>query len=188
MYFHISRFQYQHFKLIDIYHSPNGAERVLSLAIPQNADLTCEVGISHRNFDHKAVKLRIRQQLCARRTNGVLGCKHQKRRRQRVTLPVHRYMQLLHSLQQGRLGLAGGAVDLIRQKQICHNSAAFINKATALLVVHGVADDIRRNSIRGELNSACLQSKHLGKGHCCGSFSDAGHILHKHVTACQNRH
>ena len=158
------------------------------MTIPQNVDLALKVGIAHGGLDHKAVHLGAGQHLGTGRTHRVLGGQNHKGIGQIIGLTVHGDTSFFHSLQQGRLGLAGGAVDFIGQQQVGHNCTGFEDELLGLLIVDGVADDIRRHRIGGELDTLGVQTQNFGKGHGCGGLADTGYVLHEDMTRCQNRH
>ena len=101
---------------------------------------------------------------------------------------VHGDVQLLHAFEQCRLGLAGGAVDLVGQKQVRHYRTGLVDEGAAVLIVDRVADDVGGYRIGGELDTPGLQTQHLCKSHGGGGLAHAGHILHQHMSASQHRH
>ena len=84
------------------------------------------------------------QQLGSGRADRVLGSNDQKRRRYRSGHTVYGYAALLHYLQKRRLGLGGGTVDLIRQKNIAHGCAGTVKEAILFPVIYGKACNIGR--------------------------------------------
>src|SRR2546429_7202025 len=50
--------------------------------------------------------------------DGVLGREHEKRLAQKERLSADRHLLLLHRLEQRRLDLGGGAVNLVRERQV----------------------------------------------------------------------
>ena len=71
--------------------------------------------------------------------------------RQRAALDGH--LLLLHRLQQGRLGLGRGAVDLVAQQQVAEDRTAADAELLGLQVKQGVAGDVARHQVRGELDA-----------------------------------
>ena len=105
-----------------------------------------------------------------------------------MSLAVHGDLALLHHLQQRRLGLAGGAVDLVGQQQVGHDCAGLIDKAAALLMVHGETHDVRGQHIRRELDTPVLQTQRTAEGQCGGGLSGTGHVVQQHMAAGEHRH
>ena len=68
-----------------------------------------------------------------------------------VTVP------LLHRLQQRRLGLGRGAVDLVGEQQFGEDRPAGQGEGRGLEVEQIGADDVARHQVRGELDAAELE-------------------------------
>ena len=158
------------------------------MAVPQDVDLTGEVGIAHGQADHEAVQLGLGQELRTCRAHGVLGGDNGKGRRQRVRDTVHCDLALLHHLQQGRLGLAGGTVDLVSQEKIGHNRAGLIYKVTCFLAIQGEAHDVRREDIRRKLDAPVAQTQRPVKGQSCRGLTGARHIIQQHMAPGKQGH
>ena len=128
------------------------------------------------------------QQLRSGRAYWVLRRDDDERIRDGMRLAVDCYLTFLHDLQQCRLRLAGGAVDFVRQQQIAHDRAGLEQQAAALLVVNGKTDDVRRNHVRGELNTAIVDTHRAAERQRQRGFAHARHVLQQNVAAGQNRH
>ena len=133
--FRFRRFLNQRLQLLPVNHRGHPVQGVFRVSVPQNADLAFKIGVAHADLNHEPVHLRRRQHLRSRRTHGVLGRQHHEGLGQLIGLAVHRHVQFFHGFQQGGLGLAGGAVDLVGQKQIRHDRAGLIDEAAAFLVI-----------------------------------------------------
>ena len=73
-----------------------------------------------------------------------------------MRLTGHRDLLLFHDLEEGRLGLWGGAVNLIRQHDMREEGALLKTEYPVSLVVFHQdrgANKIRRHQVRGKLNS-----------------------------------
>ena len=81
------------------------------------------VRIADADPQQEAVELRLRQRIGALQLDGVLRGDHQERLRQRERLPLDRHLRLLHGLQQRRLRLGRGAVDLVGEQQVGEDGA-----------------------------------------------------------------
>ena len=98
--------------------------------------------------------------------------------------PVDGDAAFLHHLQQGRLGLGGGAVDLVGQKEVADRRAGLVLKIAQLLVVDGEAGDVRRHDVGGKLHAVVVQREGLGEGHGQGGLAHAGDVVEEDVTLC----
>ncbi len=133
--------------------------------------------------EHEAVELRLGQLEGAGLLHGILGGDGQKRRRQPERVAADRDPPLLHGLQQGRLHLGRGPVDLVGQQQVGEDRAAVDVERAAGLVENLGADDVGRQQIDGELDSAELQIDRLGQGADQQRFGQARHALQEQVSA-----
>ena len=151
---------------------------IFDLPVPQDLHLALKIRVADGQPHQKAVQLGVGQKLGSRRAYMVFRGDDQKRRGQRMNLPVHRHLPLLHRLQQRRLGLAGGTVDLVSQEQIgAVDDAGHIAEAPALLIVHGKAHNIRGQHIRRELDAVILHPQHPSQGDGQSGLSHTGHVV-----------
>ena len=88
--------------------------RVGSSTVTDDIHLGFKAGIADGQSHQKTVQLGMGQKLSAGCTHMVLGSDDQEGLFQRMYLAIYRHLPLFHSFKQGRLGLGGGAVDLIR--------------------------------------------------------------------------
>ena len=139
-------------------------QRIAGLAVPEDVHLTCKIGIAHLQPHHKAVQLRLRQQLRTGRAYRVLGGNDHEGVGQLVSLAVH------------------------GQQQVGHDRAGLIDEAAALLMVHRKAHDIRGQHIRRELEAPVLQTQRTAEGQRGGGLSGAGHVVQQHMAAGEHRH
>ena len=130
----------------------------------------------------------MRQDLGAGRAHRVLGGDDDEGLGGLAGDPVYGDAALLHHLQQGRLGLGGGAVDLVGQKEIADRRAGLVLKIAQLLVVDGEAGDVRRHDVGGKLHAVVVQREGLGEGHGQGGLAHAGDVVEEDVTLCQQGH
>ncbi len=83
----------------------------------------------------------------------VLSGDHQEGLRQGIRVRIDRDLAFVHGLEQRRLGLGSGAVDLVGQQDVGENRSALELK---LLLDGGVdrnTKNIRRQHVAGELHS-----------------------------------
>jgi hypothetical protein len=83
-----------------------------------------------------------------------LGGDDEKRRIERIRLALDSDLPLLHRLEQRRLGLGRGAVDLVGQEQMGEDRSAPELEAALALIVDRAAGDVARQQVRGELDAA----------------------------------
>ena len=99
-----------------------------------------------------------------------------------------RYAVLLHPLQQRRLRLGCGAVDLVGQHQIGEDRPALeLHRLPAGLVLahHRAADNVPRHQIRGELDARELEMEHVRQRLHQLGLADAGNTLEQNVPTCE---
>ena len=171
-----------------IRHGAHLRKRVGVVALLHQLHLTFPVGVAHAQAQQESVELRRGQELRSGRADGILRRQHEKRLRQRMRLPVDGHAALLHSLQQGRLRLGGGTVDLVRQQQVRHDRARLVGKGSRLLVIDGEAQNVRRHRVRRELHAAGLQPERACEGHSQRRLADAGHVVQQHMALRQHGH
>ena len=95
---------------------------------------------------------------------------------------------LFHRLEQRGLRLARGTVDLVGQQEIGHDRTGLVDEGIDRFIVHRVADDVRGNGVRRELDAAGVEAEDFGKSQGRGRFADAGDVLHEDVALCEDRH
>ena len=167
---------------------PHLRQRVVLLTVAEDIDLTFKIGIAHFQPHHEAVELSLRQELRARRADGVLRGDDGEGHGQRMRHAVHRDLPLLHDLQKRCLRLAGGTVDLVGQQKIRHDRAGLIDEGPAFLAVNGEADNIRGQHVGRELDAAVTQAERAVEGQRSRRFAGAGDVVQQHMTAGDQRH
>lgn len=151
----------------------------------EHAQLGVGGGVADGDAGHEAVPLRLREGVGALHLDRVLGGDHHERARQRVTVAVHGDLALLHRLQQRRLGLGGGAVDLVADDDLREDRPGLELELGLLLVVDAHAGDVRGQQVRGELDAAD-RAVHRSR-QCLGQhrLADPGHVLDEEVALGQ---
>ena len=99
---------------------------------------------------------------------------------------VHRDLPLLHGLQQGGLGAAGGPVELVGQEEVAEHRAGLVLHFACGLVEDGKAGDVGGHDVGGELHPVKLQVQRPREGQGQGGLSHAGDILQQNVALGQN--
>ena len=117
--------------------------------------------------DHEAFQLAVRKQLCAGGTSRVLRSDHDERGLGRISDPIYGDAVFFHDFEQGRLGAAGGAVDLISEEDVAEDGAGMQLRFTAVMVDGHEADDIAGQHVDGKLHATGLQRhcRREGAGH-----------------------
>ena len=111
---------------VQVQHLLHALQRIAALFAADHIGLVRGSGVADGQAHHEPVQLGVGQQLSARGAGGVLCGDDQKGLGHRVRRSVHRDLALLHGLQQGGLGAAGGPVELVRQKEIAQHRPRLI--------------------------------------------------------------
>ena len=120
--------------------------------------------ISDDDLHHEPVDLGLRERIGSLRLDRVLGGHHEERPGNWMTLGADRDLALLHHLEQCRLDLGRGPVDLVREQEVAeHRSELGIERA-AVGAVDTRPDEIARDKIRGELDPPERGVEDVGKG------------------------
>ncbi len=170
-------------------HHRRGLGRLAAGRPVDDGDQLIDAGEGHVDLEHEAVELRLGQRIRALHLERVLGGQHEKRRVQPIYLAADRHGLLLHHLQQGRLGLGGGAVNLVGQHEVGENRA--VPKAERLAPAIAFLEDVRADDVRGhhvgrELNARELQRQRVGQGADELSLAQPGHPLQQDVPPRQH--
>ena len=153
---------------------------------PEQVQLVPGLGIAQAQAQGETVQLGVGQQLGAGGPGRVLGGDDQEGVGDGVGYAVHRHSALLHGLQKGGLGAAGGAVELIGQEQVAKQRAGLVLHLPGGLVVEGEAGEVGGHHIGGKLHPAAAQSQGLGEGGGNGGLAHAGDILQQDVATGQD--
>ena len=145
-------------------------------------DLHHVIGGGERNqrLEQEAVELGLRQRIGPFLFDRVLGRHHQKGPGQGMGLAAEGDPLLLHRLEQGRLGLRGGAVDLVGQDQVGEDRA-FV-ELEVVADQHLGAEDVGRHQVGSELDPPELDIEHPAQGRQELGLAEARHAFQKHVS------
>src|SRR6266496_1755033 len=113
----------------------------------------------------------------------VLSCDYQKRLRQRKTLSINCDLAFVHGLEQRRLGLRGGAVDLVCQQNVSENRAALKFKFLLSGGINRDANDVRGQHVTGELDALKTASEGPRQRMGQSGLTDAGNALNQEMPA-----
>ena len=83
-------------------------------------------------------------------------------------------LAFLHGLQEGGLGLGGGAVDFVGEKEAGEDGAFDEGEFVALQVEDVGAGDVGGHEVGGELDAAEIAAQDAGQGADEEGFGDAG--------------
>ncbi len=124
-------------------------------------------------LEQEAVELRLRQGIGAFHLERVLGRQDEERRIELVALARDRDLLLLHRLEEGRLGLGRGTVDLVGQHEVGEDRSRLeAELPAAILLDQDVgAHDVGRHQVGRELDAVE------------GAVDDLGHGAHEHRLA-----
>ena len=120
-------------------------------------------------LEQEAIELRLGQRVGALHLDRVLRRQHEERRRQRVGLLADRDRLLLHRLEQRRLRLGRGAVDLVGEHDVREDRPVLELEAArrlarrAALDDHVGADDVGGHQVGRELDARERQVQRLGQ-------------------------
>ena len=110
-------------------------------------------GVVDVDLQHEAVELRLRQGVRALVLDRVLRGEHEERSGQRVCLAADRDLALLHRLEEGRLHLRRGAVDLVGEDHVREERAAAQPELAVRLMEDQRPGDVGGKQVRGELDA-----------------------------------
>ena len=90
---------------------------------PHDVELFFLGRVADHDVEHEPVELRFGQRIGPLLLDRVLGRQHEERVGQLVPLAADGHLPLLHRLEQRRLGLGRGAVDLVGQHDVGEDRA-----------------------------------------------------------------
>jgi hypothetical protein len=105
-----------------------------------------------------------------------------------VADPVDRHLHLLHALEQRRLGLGRGPVDLVHEHEVREHRARLELELVVLEVEDAHAGDVRRQQVRRRLHPRELAVEGAGQGLREHRLADAREVLEDHVAFAQHGH
>ena len=156
-------------------------ERVVGAVALEQVELGARARVAHRDPGHEAVALGLGQRVGALHLDGVLRRHDDEGRLQGVGRAVDRDLALLHRLEQRRLGLGGGAVDLVADDDVGEDRAGPELEAAGVLVEDADAGDVARQQVGRELDAAHRRVDGAGEGLGEHRLADAGHVLDEQV-------
>src|SRR3954452_20595529 len=120
--------------------------------------------------------------------DGVLGGDDHERRGQPVGGGVDGDLTLLHGLEEGRLRLRGGAVDLVAEDDVGEDAAGPKLKGAGGPAVDGDAGDIARQEVGRELDAVPRAVDRPGQRLGQAGLADARYVLDQQMTLRYEAH
>ena len=99
-----------------------------------------------------------------------------------MRLLADRHLPLLHHLEQGRLHLGRGAVDLVGEQEVAEHRPELGVELVLAGAVHPRADEVGRHEVRRELDPLEAAADHLGDGLDGQRLREAGDALDQEVS------
>jgi hypothetical protein len=110
-----------------------------------------------------------------------------ERRRQEEGLTLDRHLAFLHRLQERRLGLRRGAVDLVGQQQAREQGSAPELELRRLLVVDERAGQVGGQQVRGELGAREVEPESLRETPGRQGLAESREVLEQHMSLGEDR-
>ena len=105
-----------------------------------------------------------------------------------MRLAIDSHSALFHNLEQGRLRLCAGAVDLIAQQHIAINRTPHKAERAGIAIVHRKARNVRGQCVGRKLHALKVQAQRTGQCQCQRGLAGAGHILEQDMAASVDGH
>ncbi len=162
-------------------------QRMIVFLRGENGDLLVRRHVAERELHRKPVHLRLRQRIRAAKFHRVLRGDDEKQFRQIPAFALDAHLRLAHRFEQGRLRARRGAVDFVRQQDVCEHRAFVKMKLLVALVENGNAQNVRRQQVRRELEPFELRVNGSGQRLGQRRLAGAGKILQQHMAARRER-
>ena len=147
----------------------------------EQSGLGFEVRQGHVDAEQEAVELRLGQGEGAGGEQVVLGGDDHEGRVQAAGDAVDRDLLFAHTLEKGTLDAGAGPVDFVGEDDVAEDRARDELKLAGALMVDGIAGDVGRQEVRGELDAAEGGIDAAGEGGGEAGFPDAGRALDQDV-------
>ena len=152
----------------------------------QDRQLVRPPRVVHQQFHQKPVQLRLGQGVRAFLFDRVLRRHHDERLGQREGLAADGHLPLLHRLQQRRLHLRRGAVDLVGQHQVAEQRPLVRHKLLRLRPVHLRPRQVRRQQVGRELQPLKVHRHRPGQRADRRGLRQPRRTFHQQVPAGQH--
>ena len=155
------------------------------LLLVEDHDLLDRLGIAEPDPQHEPVELRLGQRERALVLDGVLGGDDQERVGHLVGDAVDGRLPLLHALEEARLRLRRGPVDLVGEDDLAHDRAGPELELLGLLVVDRQAGHVGREQVRRELDPPERAAQAAGDRLREDGLAGPRHVLDEEMAAAQ---
>ena len=155
--------------------------------LADNLLLLFERGIVDDHLQHETVHLGLGQRIGSLLLDGVLGGHHEERTGKGKCVAANRHLMFLHSLEQSTLHLGRGTVDFIGQHEVGKHRTVLHLEVFVLLRVDHRTDNVGRQQIGSELNSAEIGIDELCQRLDGQRLCQSGHTFQKDVTVAEER-
>ena len=162
-----------------------GAEAAAMLG--DDAPFGVGVGIVDDQLEQEAVELRLGQRIDALLLDRVLRREDGEARAERVRLAAQRHAPFLHSLQQRRLRLGRGTVDLVGEQQLGEDRSLGQREARRLEVEQVRPQYVARHQVGGELDAPEIEPDRAREGLREQRLGGARRAFEQHVAAGEQR-
>ena len=153
---------------------------------PQHIPFFIDGRIAETDPQHEPVELSLRERVGALVLDRVRSGDHVKGRLERERLTLHRDLTLLHCLEQGRLRLRWGPVDLIGEEESREQRPPTEGELSDTLVIDERAGEVGREQVRRELSPSETEAQGLCERSRSERLAESREILDQHVTTGQN--
>ena len=159
-------------------------------------DASDEDLLEHRTLDagdvdleHEPIELRFGKRIGAFELDRILRRQHEERIGQRPRLAERRHAPFLHRLEQRRLGLGRGAVDLVGQQQVGEDRAGVEHEllAAVALLEDVAAGDVGREQVGRELDAAEVERQQPRQRLDELGLAESGKAFEQHMASSEQR-
>jgi hypothetical protein len=154
--------------------------------VEHHFELRVAAHVAHRQLEQEPVELGLGQRERAGQLHRVLRGQHQERAGQVAGDTVDRHPPLGHGLQQRRLRLRGGPVDLVRQEDVGEDRPRPELERALLLVEDRRPGDVAGEHVGRALHPVRGGVDRLGDGPGQHRLAGAGHVLEEDVALAQD--
>jgi hypothetical protein len=151
----------------------------------QDLELVVGARVGDVDLHQEPVALGLGQRVDAFGLDGVLGGDDDERLGQRERAAGQRHLAFGHDLEQRRLHLGGGTVDLVGEDEVDEDRPHLDVELLGRRVVDPRAHDVRRDQVGGELQAGEAAADDLGEGADRQRLGHAGHTLEQTVALGQ---
>ena len=130
-------------------------------AVDEHQPLVLAGRIADRHAQQEAVELRLGERIGALVLDRVLRREHEERRPEPARLAFDRHLAFLHRLEQRRLGLRRGAVDLVGEQEVREDRTGAEFEVGFALVEDRRAGHVRRHQVGRELDAREVDRRDL---------------------------